>query len=325
MRPVLFKAFKLLSLPVLELVFLRFFLKHTLSLRLGFPGFTDYELFLPAPLGFLAFFFALQKEKPISFLFSQKKLFLHLGFLILFLGLSTFLKANFSSGSVLLWWVLLALVITSAFLLFVDVKALLRNKALWSLFPSLLMVFSMVIFFKWGGNLFENSIFLWGNSLKAVFSFLGIETVKVYSFSKLVQINHPQWAIHIGRGCSGFDGILFYLGAFGIFCPLFFKMFKASTWGLFLLLGVFLFGVLNFFRIVLLFCLGLFLMHFFAKEEAIKLTLTLFHAHLGYLLYALGAYSYFKLILSLSSSFATPTTLPPLKPQLAQPSGPYFE
>lgn len=319
MSAALFKAFKLLSLPILELVFLRLFLKHVLSLRLGFPGFTDNELFLPAPLGFFAFFLALENGgSPLSFLFSRKKLLLHFCFLILFLGLSAFLKMSFSTTAVVAWWGLLGLVILSAFLLFIDTKALLKNKALWSLFPSLLMVFSLVIFFKWGGALFENTIFIWAKSLKAVFSFLGIDTVKVYTFSKLVQINHPLWAIHIGRGCSGFDGILFFVGAFGIFCPLFYHHFKASTWGIFLGLGVFLFSFLNFFRIVFLFSLGLFFMQFFPKEEAIKLTLTLFHAHLGYLLYAMGAFSYFKLILFLSScSFAARTTLPQLKSQVA--------
>jgi len=312
----LFKAFKLLSFPLLELVFLRLFLKHVLSLRLGFPGFTDYELFLPAPLGFFAFFLALEKGgSPLSFLFSRKKLLLHVCFLILFLGLSAFLKISFSTTGVVAWWGLLGLVILSAFLLFIDTKALLKNQAFWSLLPSLLMVFSLVIFLKWGGALFENTIFIWAKFLKAVFSFLGIDTVKVYAFSKLVQINHPQWAVHIGRGCSGFDGILFFVGAFGIFCPLFYHHFKASTWGLFLGLGVFLFSFLNFLRIVFLFSLGLFFMQFFPKEDAIKLTLTLFHAHLGYFLYALGAFSYFKLILAFSS-FAARPPLPQLKNQV---------
>ena len=316
MSTALFKAFKLLSFPLLELVFLRLFLKHVLSLRLGFPGFTDYELFLPAPLGFFAFFLALEKGgSPLSFLFSRKKLLLHVCFLILFLGLSAFLKISFSTTGVVAWWGLLGLVILSAFLLFIDTKALLKNQAFWSLLPSLLMVFSLVIFLKWGGALFENTIFIWAKFLKAVFSFLGIDTVKVYAFSKLVQINHPQWAVHIGRGCSGFDGILFFVGAFGIFCPLFYHHFKASTWGLFLGLGVFLFSFLNFLRIVFLFSLGLFFMQFFPKEDAIKLTLTLFHAHLGYLLYAMGAFSYFKLILAFSS-FAARPPLPQSKNQV---------
>lgn len=304
MIPLFFlKAFKLLLIPLLELAFLRVYLFPAMNFHLGLPGFTDYELFFPALLGLLTFLWVLEREQKIVWRTSFTKFFIHLFFLGSLLGVSLSLTSPHSPTHFLVWgwWVLLVAFTVSGFLLLIDIKNLLGNSALWSLFPSLLMVFSLVIYFKWGGDVFENLLPYWAGALRATLRLVQLDTVEVHAFSRTVQLHQSNWTAHIGRGCAGFDSLIFFLGGFCIFAPLFWKRLSQSTWIILLILGVLFFSFLNFLRIALLFGLGLFLMDFMPQKEAISWAMSFFHLHLGYLLYGLGLLSYFQLILGIAS------------------------
>lgn len=286
----------------MDLVVLRLFLKHVLQLRLGFPGFTDYELLFPAPLGFLAFLWTVDQNRGLKWAYSIKKIGLHVSSLLFFLILSLVLKSQTSPLLVVSWWVGLVLILATGFTLFVNLGQLFKSGAISAIAPSLLMVFSLVIYFIVGGDLFESTILIWSKCLQSVLALLGFESVSVYPFTKMVQVYHPDWAIHIGEGCAGFDSLLFFMGGFCLFAPLYWKLFRTRSWIGFFFLGIAFFTFLNFFRIIFLFSLGLFLMRFLPKAEAISLTLNLFHVHLGYLLYALGLFTYFQVILALKAA-----------------------
>ena len=296
-------TFKILVPVFAELISLRVFLHQVLKLHLGFPGFTDYELLLPAPLGLIAFLWSAEKERALSFHFSIKKWALHFLILGLFLSVSWGLTGSSVEALQIIWWLILMALIVSGLTLSIEIKTLLKSRALYALVPALIMVFSLVIYFRWGGRIFENTMGIWAKLFEGLSWVLGLSSVEVYPFSKTIQIYHPKWAIHIGRGCAGFDSLIFFMGAFGVFAPLYWKKFKPAQWGFFFLLGLGFFSFLNFFRILFLFLTGILMMEWLPPQKAIQITLTLFHVHLGYLLYGLGLFSYFQFILSLNASF----------------------
>lgn len=293
------KGILILIPPLAELFIFRLFLLPAWGLKIGFPGFTDYELFFPALLGFGAFLWSLNQESPLQVRFVPTNFLVHLAVLILFFFVNhshVFFNASLFYS---VWWLLLIALVITSFALFLPLKPLLRTDRLLSLLPALCMVFSLVIYFKWGGNLFESSIELWARGLESLVRLFNLSAINIYPFSNMVQIHHPMWTVHVGRGCAGFDSLIFFLGAFALFAPIYWKSHSLSYWTIFLLAGLALSLFLNFLRIILLFSVGIFLMRWLPQKNAIGITLNLFHIHLGYLLYGLGFATYFRFILAL--------------------------
>lgn len=303
---VLIKVFLILSIPIFELLFLRLFLHIGLGLRLGFPGFTDYELLFPAPLGFLAFIMALEQEERISLSFQPLYALLNLCFVALFLALNFLISLYdfpMSASFYVSWWSLLILVVASGFFIYLDPQAIFKNPGFWTIIPSLVMVFAVVIYFKWGGNLWGEGIKNLGWLLKSSLGLFGADSIGVHWGRRFIQLRHPILVVHVGQGCAGFDGVLFFLAAFSIFSTLKRKILSAHNWVLACILGIFWFIALNVFRIIFLFSLGIVSMKIWGSSLGHSLVMGYFHTHSGYILYAFGLYTYFSGLIFLSNDF----------------------
>lgn len=296
----LFKSLILMALPILELVGLRYCLHHILGLRIGFPGFTDFELILPAPLGFFAFVLALEKAKKLDLKLQPLALVVNL------VALSAFIGVNLIQGPTALWLTLLLITIISAFSVWVRPQDIYKNPNIWALGPSLLMVFSLVLYMKYGESLWLSTVSYLEGLLKTVLAGLGNDLIEVSSYRQRMRIHHPVVTIYLGQGCGGFDGILFFLAAFSIFAPLNWELFRARNWFLACFSGVILFIGLNAIRILSLFSLGVVAGRWWGREAALKVIMGVFHTHLGYLLYAFGIVLFFRTLVMVSERRKTP-------------------
>ena len=299
--PLTLRASIVLFFPFCQLIFLRFFLHSVLGLRVGFPGFTDYELFFPAPLGFIAFLIALEQEKTIQVAFRFQGLVLNSILLFLFIGLSYFHTVFPANSNYFLWWLTLVAMLISAFFVWIEPKSVFLNKNFWTLIPSLIMVFSLVIYFKWGNLIWSSMLkpLEWG--VRELLALSGNELIRSYAGRRFLQVQHPLWTVHVGQGCGGFDALNLFSSAYTIFSTLMAREIKASVLVFYWLVGVVFFWGLNICRILVIFSLGIYCIRLFGKNEGSRWALGLFHSHSGYVLYTLGLISYF---LSLKSLFA---------------------
>jgi exosortase/archaeosortase family protein len=307
-----------MAIPVIELFFLRFFLHSFLELRIGFPGFTDYELLLPAPFGFLAFLLALEQEEKVGIKLQPCYVLINLFLLIQFVFVNYFYSSSqFTFGALFpfLWWGNLVLLITTAFFVWTKPSAIFGNKNFWSILPSLIMVFSLVAYFNWGQQIWGYAINKLGWVLKEVLSFTGAEAIKVHAGRRFLQIQHPLLVVHLGQGCGGWDGLLFFLSSFSIFATLKWKAVSRNWWLLAIFCGCLFFSILNVLRILVLFWLGLASIHLFGSKTGLKLNMDIFHVHSGYIIYAVGLYAYYGVLERLRKvfSFRPPASKPEIK------------
>jgi hypothetical protein len=290
----LFKSLILMALPIIELVGLRLYFHHFLGLRFGFPGFTDFELILPAPLGFFAFVLALEKAKKLDLKFQPLALVLNL------LVVAGFVGVTLGQGLTMLWAMLLLATIVSAFCVWIRPKDIYKNPNVWALGPSLIMVFSLVLYMKYGEALWISMVSYLEGLIKGILAIMGNDLIEVSAFKNRMRIHHPVITVYLGQGCGGFDGLLFFLAVFCIFAPLNWELFKPLTWLKNCVLGLLFFLILNAIRIVSLFSLGVISGQWWGRDFALKVILGIFHAHLGYLLYAFGIGIFFNTLVVVS-------------------------
>lgn len=280
----LFKTLILLAAPITELVGLRYLLHSVLGLRFGFPGFTDYELILPAPLGFFAFMLALEKAKKLDLKFQPTAFGLNL------LAVSAFIWVSANQEMSFLWVALLVALIATAFGIWVRPKDIYKNPNVWAICPSLIMVFSLVFYMKYGESIWRTTIYYVEGLIKLILGIMGNDLIEVSAYRSRMRIHHPVITVYLGQGCGGFDGLLFFLAGFSIFAPLNWGLFKLGAWVKNCFLGLLFFLILNAIRIVSLFSLGVIAGQWWGREAALKVIMGVFHTHLGYLLYALGMF-----------------------------------
>lgn len=301
--PIL-KALILMALPVLELVGLRLYLHQILELRFGFPGFTDYELFLPAPLGFIAFILALDRGSKIFLGVEWKNIKVHFVILSAFIFLSQIQSIHhvFSESVFQIAWLgLLAATVISAFCVWINPREITKNPNFWSIGPSLLMVFSCVLYMKFGKYIWEEMVKVLGASTNAVLAMTGNEVVTTVVTPTTLIVKHPLTGIHVGHGCGGFDSLLFFFSAFSVFAPMNWEMMKARNWFLSLIVGCFFFLGLNAVRLIGMFAVGVVATSLYGKEFGNNVILGIFHVHAGYIIYTLGVIVYLQALTALSS------------------------
>ena len=87
--PSLFSVLKLtfvsLFIPVIELLFARYYLHSVLGLRIGFYNTTDFDYVLPVPTAILIFYCALQQKERVSIQWQPKWFIANMNFFVVFL------------------------------------------------------------------------------------------------------------------------------------------------------------------------------------------------------------------------------------------------
>ena len=102
------------------------------------------------------------------------------------------------------------------------------------------------------------------------------------------EIVHPIFGARIGRGCSGFEGVFFFIFVFCILAMLDWKKFSLRRLSALFASGILLMVALNILRIALFFALGIWLSIKLGKSKAAEWFIWTFHSHAGWLLYFVG-------------------------------------
>lgn len=297
MIPVSVKPVVILIFPLIEICFFRWFAKAELGFRPGFPGFTDYELFFPAPLGWFAYWWALEKAEPLRLKIQKGPLVLQGIVLLLLFLIWNLKKAHFAISPVMIG-ALLSILLSSAFFIGVSPRYFMRNKNRWALIPGVVMVFSSVIYLKYGQSVWEKMLPVFSVGVQQMIDSFHLSSLTITPLKSHLWIQHPLLEVMVGYGCGGFDGWLFFLSAFAVFCPLNWQSFSVSAWGAWLVGGLLWFSFINIIRLLCLFCLTLLLIQVGGEAWGTRWGLGFFHLHAGYIAYSLGLLAYFPFILS---------------------------
>ncbi len=304
MPEVIKKAFLLALLPVIELVFLRVYLHSFLNLRIGFPGMTDYDFFIPGPVAFLLLVYSLESGKS-SRLKIQKNILLTNLLLLALCVLNGHLYSSVSSFSSFLWrssfFVLLIGLVASGFGSFISFSYYFKNPNRISIIPATLIAFIFPIYML----LFQK---VWGSF--SFFTSTGVEKLTRLLFGNAVEISlspsrylildHELLKVRIGQGCIGGDGVLLFTFVTLMLMILFRKSVTRFQWFLVFLSGLVVMYLVNLVRIIFLFVLGIALMKTFESERAMLIFKLTAHTHLGWILYLTSIASYFSLLFSFS-------------------------
>jgi exosortase/archaeosortase family protein len=285
----------LLVLPLVELIFFRFYLHSFLGLRIGFPGMTDYDFFLPGPTGFFLLMHCLHQGKQVTLRFDKKIFLIHICFLFGFLTFNHFLKmqGGFASGFFAIYWTGLFFgMVGSAFCLFVQPSYYLLNPNRWAFLPTLLLVFSFPIYlrlfrFAWQASSF--AIYYGIQVFSGLFS-LGFSVH--HTASHYIVLEHPALKARIGQGCAGLDGMFLFTFTFILLATVNFKKFSGKQWIFVYCLGMVGMYFINLLRILLLFTIGVALVQWLGSRWGIDVFKTIAHAHLGWLLYLFSIATY---------------------------------
>ncbi|NBX83701.1 exosortase/archaeosortase family protein, partial [bacterium] len=292
MSTLLVQSAMLLVIPVTEALFLRWLLHSALGLRIGFVGFTDSDFIFPMPLSFLFCFWTMNQARQFRFKLNTAMLLFNLALLSSFVGLNTvfYLRGSNPSGFWMmgLWWLLFVGIVASALLIWIGFWQFLTHPSRRSVVPALLVGFSIVVTQNWGGMLWPLISRMLEGSLEPLLPF------KLLRSSSHLILVHPALTLRIGLGCSGLDGLLFYMATFLLVWPLGGTYFLTKwRWAKVFVIGLVLQYILNLLRISLLFGLGIGLVRLFGVQQGTSILMNFFHVHLGYVLYASVLIPYF--------------------------------
>jgi len=126
-----------------------------------------------------------------------------------------------------------------------------------------------------------------GVAVHGVLSVLGLGVTR-FGIKQKIGIEHPSMRVSIGMGCSGLEGIFFFLCAYLLF--LFFLK-ERPTWkrvSLTIVGGIAFMFVLNVFRIVLFFAVALAINAVSVEPEGRAFFKWAFHQNIGWVLYFIG-------------------------------------
>jgi len=297
-----YKVLGVALFPFIEFLILRYLFSHVFLIPIGFPlGFVDADLVIPTLVGVTFFLYLKTHDGSIQLAFRKKELLGHLVLLTAFF-VFTMQGANriHAEGAIRYAWFSLAIVtFISALTPWIGAVAILKNpfSFLSSLSLGLYKVLSLwmplaKVFTYVSGKMTAGFLSLATPQVEfSMGDFLGPTT-------EFVKISTPALALAIGRGCSGVEG-------FCIFAVLFILLRQARVLNTgflqtlnFFLLGVPLVLLLNTVRLTLTYFAMRVCLAQFGVESVFRGVGSSIHTHLGWVLYTVGFYYYFRWVYS---------------------------
>ncbi len=301
LKNLVFRPLGVLAFPLFQFLFLRFFCRDFLGLRIGYPGMTDYDFVLPCLIAFAVFFYVLDREKKVVFSFQFRATLLNGAlFLVFLMGCFFYLHLISLLGEGYFWiWTALAIAtIFSGLFLMVSPRYFWTHPNRWMVLPAVFIGLSKIL----GRHVFD----VWWKpaaewTAKAAFAILSFFSAafelrlnQVFGGELWQVISHPGHQVAIGLGCSGLEGIFFFLTTGVLLLMVFGKQFRSSDRVLFLALGSIGMFWLNIVRIVLIDAAGIFLTRWTTPETAAQIVAVFVHNGAGWLLYAGFLIAYVK-------------------------------
>lgn len=295
------KAIKILVVPMVQLVFLRYFLHSTLGLHFGFRDITDYDFLLPAPIAFFVLIYLLDKGELLILRLQKKYLILSTIFFLAFVLLNIHFDQVAYLSPVLFassWFFCLFAMLVTSLCLWVSPRYFYKNPNRFAFLPCVLIACSVALhtrFIKAPWGPFATHLSL---SLRPFINFvLGESVVTSITEEKILTIQHPLLLLRIGKGCGGMESFFYFSFLFGLFAT--FKRAMATTlqWVIGFCVGLILMYFANLLRILLLFQIGVWLISNFGIVLGREMLIFLFHANLGWILYSIVIASYFSFLI----------------------------
>jgi hypothetical protein len=292
-----------MTLISLYYLFCRFLLREVFLIKIGwFLGLTDFDFILPAFVGGFLYISILQKGSELRVEFQKNTFLIHLFVLISFIASCA--SYHFYDLKIYKLVIILGLTTILTFIpVFIPISFFVKNTYAYTFFPILGIIFTMC---------FDDFL------MRAIFPFIGesiastsckliqpfVDEFLICDFEHLSSLRlwHPRFSVIISHQCAGLSGIMLFL-----FSSLFFRLKSKSKNSFLFWVASFLVGesIMIFFinplRITLLFLVGLKLVESFGYPNGKYVLEMLFHSHLGWLLYGVFIYVYWKVFIPLIS------------------------
>lgn len=296
-------AFLLLVIPAVEFSIFRYFLKRVLNLPVGWTGLgiTDWDLIFPVLVAHLVLMNVFLARSPLAVRPQRKTITANLFFCLLFLATSIFLKVQTVPASNLLWklwWCHVPFVFGTAFFVLAPPRYFLFHPNRRFLLPCFLVAFTVPLHQLTTAKLWPWLAPFTGNVSLISLRLLFADAISYEFVGGKLQILHPDFIITMNEGCAGAEGILLFALLFSYLFLFSRSRFTAFGWLAAFGVGSSLMFFLNILRIVLFFSFGIMLQRKFGGILPITVCLTLFHSHIGWILYLGGTLTYIRLLTS---------------------------
>lgn len=129
-----------------------------------------------------------------------------------------------------------------------------------------------------------------------ILTLLGLPT-ELQSVGHSFVLWHPRMSASVNMGCSGLEGIFFFLFAFFVLASFKERLRSPIRFFLSLFIGLGWMFTLNLFRIVLFFCVAVAIEKEVADRAGAQFFEWAFHENLGWVIYLIGLVVFFRLVL----------------------------
>lgn len=283
---------------IVECVGLRWLLHFVIEWRPGFFYFTDSDFIFPLPFAYFSVMFALSQKQDFSLKFNRKWLVGHLFFLISFIGFCFWMKSQGvlnGTGLTVTGWGLVFATLVSSFFVWISPRFFLLNPNRMAILPGSLMALSVVFAQNTPSLIWREAIPLLARSARFLTSVFGFEGLRILGLKDLLVIADPNFMLHVGQGCAGFDSIYLGISFFAWVAPWYWSVFSHHSW-FFIFLATTCFMIfLNLLRIILMVVTARWAF-FIGGQPFLKSVLELFHWHAGYLIYVVGLLGVFLVL-----------------------------
>ncbi len=290
--------FSVFSIPVIEIFCLHRMVHSVLGPNNTVIGIYGRDIYLPVLLGAILAMTKMHRTRPFTFCLQPNTIAVNLATLV-FLSLTLlhhdWLVQNIGSECVVILLILGALLMAASgltvFTPFSDLLDRVRvfGSRLWYLVGALGLLFTYpyVLAAVW-----PYLVKLTGYSVLAALKVLGVGVTR-FDIAHSIGIHHPHLRASIGMGCSGLEGIFFFLFAY-----LLVRLFagrRSSWWRTSAVVsgGVLFMFVLNVFRIVLFFGVAVFINQASSQPHGRAFFVWAFHENIGWILYLAGIVGFF--------------------------------
>lgn len=294
----LITGLKILSLPLVEFILLRCLLFYIVDLHPGFVSMTEFDLVLPSLFAGIGLFWVLIRKEPLYLSFRIRGFLINVFWIACFLAVSIGMKAGLvsSQGTGYWTWFFLGVVsIFSSLWVRMPISYVVRHPDRYLVFPALLVCLSKILGHTFFQSLWEpvgritGKISYYSLSLFIPDLTFYLRQVGEASYSQVI---HPNYTMAIGKGCSGLEGVFFFLTTWSFVWLLEAKKFSSWFWVATFGVGVFYLYAINLLRLFIFYLVSLISVQTWGAETGILVSLVSFHDSLGWCLYT-GAIFFF--------------------------------
>ncbi len=293
-------ALAVFSLPVIEIALIHSLVREALGQNNVVLGFYARDIYLPVLIGMFISFLLIHERRPFRFQVQPRTLAANLLMLAALAALlSHFDAAVAFAGAAGVTFSLIAGVfalLLSSLVCFVCLAEVSRSlQAFGFRLVYVLAALSSLILYRYILEaVWPTLVLITAKCVYWTLKALGFAITR-FDIAHSIRISHPNLAVSIGMGCSGLEGVFFFLFAYSLYLLFLEKPWPLRRQALACAGGVVLLFAINTFRIVLFFAVAIAINQNLESKQGRAFFVWAFHENVGWLLYLFGiaAYLYF--------------------------------